>query len=92
MTGLPSQVAGTFGGNAGGVRHGYGCGMGPELSRVVCRLCGAVIRSDDAIVVVGDEPLHCSCAEPALSTSDGWQHVSVTTLRQLARGAGSASG
>lgn len=72
-------------------RTDYVAAMASETKHVLCRLCGAVIRDDDAIVVVGDAALHTSCAEPTLSTSTSWDHVAVTTLAQLARGAGSAS-
>lgn len=53
-----------------------------------CRLCGTLIRADDAIIVVEAEPLHVACAEPPIAPSVTWRHTAVTTLSQWARGIG----
>ena len=66
-------------------------GMSSETERVECRLCGLVIRENDSIVVISDEPLHAPCAESAFSKSSAWKHASITTLSQMARGQGSAA-
>lgn len=62
--------------------------MAAGADPVVCRLCGVAIRDEDSIVVIRDEPLHAPCAEVAFRDSDEWEHTSVTTLSQWARGIG----
>lgn len=54
---------------------------------VVCRLCGLVIRDEDAVAKVGGELLHAACAEVAYAGRPEWTHSEIGTLNQLSRGA-----
>ncbi len=56
-------------------------------SGVVCRLCGLLIRGEDAVAKVGEGVFHASCAETEYRGSPGWKHTQIGTLNQLSRGA-----